>query len=142
MIMQHWANIDDDQGALHALLQRVPDHVPVALIDYLWIFPPRRVAAGDSIVLVVAAFDDEPARRRVITAHFTIARDRKGHAFVHQQFDEHGSAPDHAVSRIVDGVLHRLGDDLGQTPRELQMGGDSARWDALVSELAGAPRSV
>jgi hypothetical protein len=142
MNTQHWANIGDDEGALHALLGRLRDHVPVALIDYLWIFPPRRVAAGQSIVLVVAAFDDDPVRRRVFTAHFTIARNRKGQAFVNARFDEHGSAPGNAVSRIVDGVLHRLREDADATPRELQIGGDTELWNALIVELGGTPHTT
>ena len=139
MTPQQWANIDDDEGALHALLSRVCDHVPIALIDYLWIFPPRRVAAGESIVFVVAAFGDDPIRRRVLTAHFTISRNRKGQAFVNARFDEHGSAPASAVPRIVDGVLHRLGEDADTSLREQQIGGDPEQWNALVIELGGRP---
>jgi hypothetical protein len=139
MIAQQWTNIEDDEGALHALLHRVCDHVPVALIDYLWIFPPRRVAAGDSIVFVVAAFDDDPVRRRVLTAHFVIARNRKGQAFVNARFDEHGSAPAGAVPRIVDGVLHRLGEDADASLREQQIGGDPEQWNELIIALGGPP---
>ena len=137
MSSQHWANIGDDDGALHALLRRLRDHIPVALIDFLWIFPTRRIATGESIVLLVAAFDDDPIRRRVITARFSIARDRKGQAFVNACFDEHGSAPAHALCRIVDGVLHRLGEDADDTLREQQIGGDIEQWNSLIRELGG-----
>ena len=147
MTAQQWANIGEDEGAIHALLHRVGQHVPVPLIDYLWIFPPRRVAAGDSVVFVVAAFDDDPVRRRVITAHFTIARNRKGQAVVNARFDEHGSAPGHALTRIVDGVLHRLGEDVETSPRETSpreqlIAGDVEQWNALVVELGGSLRST
>ena len=137
MSTQQWTNIGPDEGALHALLRRVQEHVPVSLIDYLWIFPPRRVAIGESIVLVVAAFDDDPVKRRVITAHFTIARNRKGQASVDARFDEHGSAPANAVSRIVDGVLHRLGEDADNSLREQQIAGDLEHWNALILDLGG-----
>jgi hypothetical protein len=140
MTPQQWANIGDDEGAIHVLLHRIAEHVPVRLIDYLWIFPPRRVAAGDSVVFVVAAFDDDPVRRRVITAHFTIARNRKGQAFVNARFDEHGSAPGHALTRIVDGVLHRLGEDVETSPREQLIAGDVEQWNALIVELGGSLR--
>lgn len=141
MTTQQWANIGDDEGALHALLHRVRDHVAVPLIDYLWIFPPRRVAAGESIVFVVAAFDDDPDKRRVITARFTISRNRKGQAAVNARFDEHGSAPGHAITRIVDGVLRRLGEDADTSPREQHIGGDLEQWNALVLELGGSLRA-
>jgi hypothetical protein len=140
MTPQQWANIGEDEGSIHVLLHRIAEHVPVRLIDYLWIFPPRRVAAGDSVVFVVAAFDDDPVRRRVITAHFTIARNRKGQAFVNARFDEHGSAPGHALTRIVDGVLHRLGEDVQTPPREQLIAGDVEQWNALIVELGGSLR--
>jgi hypothetical protein len=140
MSTQQWANIGDDAGALHALLQRVAGHVPISLIDYVWVFPPRRIAIGESIVIVVGAFH-EPERRRVITALFTIARNRKGVATVSEQFDEHGSAPPDAVPRIVQGVLRRLGEDIGADPREVLIDGRHDRWDELIVELGGRPAS-
>jgi hypothetical protein len=135
-----WANIGDDPGALHALIERIPEHAPVPVIDYLWVFPARRIATGESIVVVIGAFDEDADRRRVSTAHFTIARNRKGAATVTAHFDEHGSAPVAAVPRIVQGVLRRLGEDTEASPREEQIGGDSTRWDALIVELGGSPR--
>lgn len=139
MSTQQWANIGDDEGAPYALLDRVAAQLPVALIDYVWIFPARRIAIGESIVVVVGAFAEETDRRRVITAHFTITRDRKGKAFVNARFDEHGSAPSSAVPRIVDGVLHRLGEDAGAPPREDQIGGSYEAWTALIIDLGGRP---
>lgn len=136
-----WANIGEDAGALHALVDRIPEHTPVAIIDYLWIFPPRRIAVGESIVIVIAAFDADPERRRVATAHFTVTRDRKGTPTVQTRFDEHGTAPASAVPRIVQGVLRRLGEDTDTPPREEQVGGDQGRWDELIVALGGAPRT-
>jgi hypothetical protein len=138
MSSRQWANIGEDAGALHALLQRVSDHVPVSLIDYTWIFPPRRIAVGESIVVVVGAYD-ENERRRVITAHFTVARNRKGVATVNARFDEHGSTPPEAVPRIVQGVLRRLGEDINAEPREAAISGSQARWDELIVDVGGRP---
>jgi hypothetical protein len=139
MSSTQWANIGEDAGALHALAARVADHVQVPLIDCLWIFPPRRIAAGESVVFVVAATEDDD-RRRVITAHFTIARNRKGAATVGVRFDEHGAAPADAVPRIVQGVLRRMGEDADAEPRDEQIGGSQERWDELILELGGRPR--
>jgi hypothetical protein len=132
-----WANIGEDAGALHALLQQLPRHVAIQLIDCIWIFPARRVAIGESVVIVIAARDADDERRRVMTAHFTVARNRRGAAQVSELFDEHGTAPDSAVPRIIQGVLRRLGEEVGAEPREEQIGGDQARWDALIVELGG-----
>lgn len=138
MSTAQWANIGDDPGALHALLERVPQHATVATIDYLWIFPARRIPIGESIVILIAAFDEDPNQRRVSTAHFTVSRNRKGAATVNARFDEHGSAPVAAVPRIVHGVLRRLGEDTEASPREAQVCGEQERWDALLVDL-GAP---
>jgi hypothetical protein len=134
-----WANIGEDAGALHALIEQIPVHVAFELIDYLWIFPPRRVAAGESVVVVIAGFDDDEARRRVFTLRFTISRNRRGVASVSTRFDEHGAAPAAAVPRIVQGVLRRLGEDADAEPREEQIGGNPGRWFELVSALGGRP---
>jgi hypothetical protein len=142
MSSQQWANIGDDEGALYALLERIPQQLAVTLIDYVWIFPARRIAIGESIVVVVGGFAEDAERRRVLTAHFTISRDKKGRAFVNMRFDEHGSAPEAAVPRIVDGVLRRLGEDADAPPREEQIGGNPDRWDALIIDLGGRPRSA
>ena len=135
-----WTNIGDDPGALHALIDRITEHAAIETIDYLWLFPARRVAVGDSIVVVIGAFDDDPVRRRVSTAHFTVARNRKGAASVTASFAEHGSAPIAAVPRIVQGVLRRLGEDTEAEPREALIAGEQDRWDALIVELGGPPR--
>jgi hypothetical protein len=139
MSTAQWANIGDDAGALYALLERVRSHIAVEVIDYVWIFPPRRIALGESIVIVVAAFDEDTDRRRVITARFTVARNRKGVADVKDKVDEHGAAPADAVPRIVQGVLRRLGEDAEAEPRAEQISGDADRWDELVVELGGKP---
>jgi hypothetical protein len=138
-VSTQWANIGEDAGALHALISQIPAQLPVEFIDYLWIFPARRVATGESTVVVVGAFDEDAARRRVLTARFTVARDRRGAATVTPRFDEHGSAPAAAVPRIVQGVLRRLGEDTEAEPREEQIGGSSERWSGLIVELGGRP---
>jgi hypothetical protein len=141
MSTAQWANIGEDPGALHALVQRITEYAPVTAIDYLWLFPSRRIAIGESIVVVIGSFDEDPERRRVSTAHFTVARNRKGAATVTARFDEHGSAPVTAVPRIVQGVLRRLGEDAEASPREEQISGQQERWDTLIVELGGAPRT-
>lgn len=142
MSSAQWANIGDDPGATHALVERIPEHAPIAAIDYLWLFPTRRIAVGESTVVVIGAFDVDPDRRRVSTAHFTVSRDRKGAATVNARFDEHGSAPVAAVPRIVQGVLRRLGEDTEASPRAEQISGRQERWDALIVDLGGPVRTA
>jgi hypothetical protein len=137
-LSSQWANIGEDAGAVHALVARVADHVPVELIDQLWVFPPRRTAAGESTVVVIGAFE-EGERRRVATARFIVSRNRKGEPSVSVRFDEHGAAPTDAIPRIVQGVLRRMGEDTGAEPREVSVGGRTQRWDEFIVELGGRP---
>ena len=138
MTTSQWVNTEPDAGALHVLLARLAEQIPAAGIDVLWIFPTRRIAIGESTVFVVAGFHpDDPERRRVITARFAVTRDRKGAATVQEKLDEHGTAPDGAVARIVHGVLRRLGEEGEQPPREQTIGGDEERWWDLIEELGG-----
>jgi hypothetical protein len=138
---RQWVNTDADEGALCALLARTALLIPPESIDTLWIFPTRRAGAAESTVLIAATFDDDAERRRVSTVHFTVTRDRKGRATVHHRLDEHATAPHDALTRVVDGVLRRLADDSARAPRVEAIEGDPDRWDSLVVELGGQPRT-
>jgi hypothetical protein len=137
MSTAQWANLADDAGALPALLQRITEHAAADSIDHVWIFPARRIAAGESVVVVLALFHEDAARRRVSTAQFTVIRNRKGAATVSVAYTEHAAAPVEAVPRIVHGVLRRLGEDLEAAPHEEVVGGDAAAWDRLILEHGG-----
>lgn len=135
-----WVNAGPDEGALHALLERVAERVPHERIDVLWIFPPRLAAAIESTVIVIARLDDDPERRTVVTAHFKVTRDRRGRATVDLQMQEHGSAPVGATQRVVDGVLRRLGDEVGrEAPRRVEIAGDAGAWWSLYQDVGGEP---
>ena len=133
-----WVNAGPDEGALHALLDHVTERIPRERIDLLWVFPPRIAAGAESTVMVLAAFDDDPDRRTVATAHFRVTRDRRGRATVTLQMQEHGSAPVGATQRVVDGVLRRLGDEVGRdAPRRAEIRGEADAWWALYQEVGG-----
>jgi len=132
-----WVNTEPDAGAVPALLERLAQRVPVDAVEELWIFPTRRLATAESTVLLVAALADEPEQRRVITARYAVSRDRKGVATVQEQLEEHGIAPAAAVTRIVNGVLHRLDEEGEQPPRTQRIERDPERWWTLLEELGG-----
>lgn len=135
--LSKWANTEPDAGLPHALLERLAARVPIAVIEELWLFPTRRIATGESTVFVVAAFDEDTEKRRVITARYAVSRDRKGVATVQEQIDEHGIAPAPAVTRIVNGVLNRMDQEGEQPPRAERIERDPDRWWALIEELGG-----
>ncbi|MEO5511796.1 MAG: hypothetical protein ABIV28_04990 [Longimicrobiales bacterium] len=136
-----WVNTLPDLGALHALLQALTTRVAISDIDELWIFPTRRIAIGESTVVVLSMFDEDPERRRVLTARFTVSRDKKGVATVNDKLDEYGTAPLDAVARVVDGVVRRLGEEIEKPPRREIIDRSTDAWLALLIDL-GAPRSI
>lgn len=137
--MKKWVNTEPDEGALPALLQRMEAQLPADALDALWIFPTRRTSSVESTVVVVACREPDAERRRVYTAHFTVTRDKKGKPAVLENLQEHATAPADALSRVVAGVVRRLGDEAAQPPRHEVIEGDPERFDALIRELGGAP---
>jgi hypothetical protein len=140
MISRQWVNIDDE-GGLPALLRRLETLVPVTSLDEVWIFPTRRAAGAESTVLVLSTFSPAPERRRVGAVHFRVVRDRTGRATVEQSLQEYATAPPAAVPRVVEGVVRRLGAEAERPPRLEAIGGDAARFEALIRELGGAPKA-
>jgi hypothetical protein len=137
-----WLNTGTpDGGAISALLELVARRVPANIVDEVWVFPSRPVTGGESTVVVLAAFDDDALKRRVITARFIVSRNNRGVAAVREITSEHGSAPTDALPRVIEGVLRRLGDDAAVPPHGEAIGGSAERWDALVARLA-EPDSV
>jgi hypothetical protein len=137
--VRQWVNTDADEGAPHALLDRVARHIPPAIIDEIWIFPTRRAGGVESSVFVVTAFGDDPERRRVATANFAVTRDKKGRPQVSERIEEHALAPASALGRVVDGVLRRLGDEIAHAPRAERIDRDAERWQALRADLGAPP---
>jgi hypothetical protein len=134
---QQWVNAGPDEGALHALVGRIARALPIAAIDEVWVFPTRRITEGESTVAVVAAFDENDERRRVCAFRFVVSRNRRGEASVQEFADEFGSAPSHAIARVIEGVLRRLGDDAEVPPHGQQIRGARETWEQWVREMGG-----
>lgn len=134
---RQWVNAGPDEGAVPALLARIAQQLPAASIDEVWVFPTRRVSDGESTVIVIAAFDRSDERRRVFAFRFVVSRNRRGAATVRESSDEFGSAPSHAIVRVIEGVLRRLGDDAEVPPNGRAIGGDETAWWEWVVELGG-----
>ena len=125
-----------DAGTLSVLLGAIVEHLPVASIDEVWIFPPHRLGRAESVVAVVSAYEDGGDRRRIFTARCTVVREPKGPGTVQREVAEQGSAPAERLGRLIEGVLRRLGDELpAAPPRQVRVGGDAARWEAVLAEL-------
>jgi hypothetical protein len=138
---QQWVNTGPDEGAPFALLGRIAAHLPASALDEVWLFPTRRTAEGESTVVVAAAFHEDGERRRVITYRFIVTRNNRGAAKVREQCFEFGSAPSHAIVRVIEGVLRRLGDDAEVPPHGRSIAGDEEEWRAWLLQL-GAPEDA
>jgi hypothetical protein len=122
------------QAPLFALLRAIEREVTLVRIDRVWIFPPRRLEAGETAVVVVAALlDDEPERRGVYAAHYTATPDAVEPRLA---LDEFGTAPADRVGRVVEDVLERIKDGTAAAPRSARIEGDPARWHELLHALA------
>jgi hypothetical protein len=124
--------------ALPRTLRMIAARLGAATLDRLWIFPPlvrgrkewglvavSRMATGDE--------DDAPERRRLFTAPYTAERTGKGLTLEHR-IVEQGAAPSDRFPRVMDGVVRRSADELGD-PREIEVAGDTARFEAFMSEF-------
>ncbi len=125
-----------DEAGLPALLGRLAATVPVDSIDELWLFPTRRIVGVESTVIVLSRYTDETDRRRVETVHFKATRNKRGEPAVETLLQDHAVAPADRLTRVIDGVLRRLGDDLSATPRAARISGEVERWEALIESIA------
>ena len=128
-----------DPASPTAILDTLARAIPPATLDELWIFPPRRIGAGQSTIVVASVLDPDPEadRRRIFIARFTLTRDRKGKAGLAQEMVEEGAAPAELVARVVDGAVRRLEDEPAP-PRYARIGGDAAAWAELRAEVIAA----
>lgn len=121
---------------LFALLRTIETEVGTDRIDRIWIFPLRRLEAGETAVVVIAAFiHDDPDRRRVYAAHYTAHQDASETRLA---LDEFGTAPTDRVGRMVEEVVERVKDGPAGAPRSHTIDGRQDRWNEVLHQLADA----
>ncbi len=121
---------------LFALLRHVEREMGVDRIDRIWVFPPRRLEAGETAVVVVSAFPElDDARRRVYAAHYTASEEAREPRLA---LDEYGTAPTERVGRLVEEVVERLKDQPAEAPRSHDVGGRDDLWNTVLHDLAEA----
>ncbi|MGD2071670.1 MAG: hypothetical protein PVI57_23600 [Gemmatimonadota bacterium] len=143
---------DADPGvpeALPRVLHMVGERLGPDTLDRIWIFPPltrgRRewglVAAGRKVGEPSGAAEDEGGapgdrntrRRSLFVAPYTAERTGRG-LYLDMRLEEQGEAPVDRLPRIMDGVVRRAGDDLGD-PREIEVAGDADRFEEFLEEF-------
>lgn len=119
---------------LFALMRTVEAEIGVDRVDRVWIFPPRQFDAGETAVVVVAAFPDlDQDRRRVYAAHYAATTQGAGTRLALQEF---GTAPTERVGRVVEEVVERIKDEPATPPQTVRIEGDDHRWSELLHSLA------
>lgn len=121
-----------------SLLEALARAIPIASIDELWLFPPRRIGPAESTVVVVSAFAEDHGRRRVLTARYSVSQDARGQPAVQEELTEHGTAPADRIPRLVEGVLRRLDEPADAAPRNIRVEGSEERWKEGIAGVGGA----
>lgn len=125
---------EDAEGSLTRALRLLEARVGVTALDTLWLFPARARGRREQGLIVAGCFEEEHgARRRVVTAIWRAERTGQG-VRVETEFFEEGAAPRDRLPRIIDGVMRRSDDELGD-PRCVEIGGNAGRFGALLAEL-------
>lgn len=119
--------------AIPRILELLVERLGREGIDRLWIFPPRKRGRKEWGLVVASAFLDDDERRRLHTARYVAERSGEGLAF-EPELSEEGILPPERFGRVMDGVVRRAEEDLGD-PRSVEIAGDSDRLEALMSEF-------
>lgn len=121
--------------AIPRTLQGLGRRLGAGTLDRLWIFPPMVRGRREWGLVAASRFLGEGAdeRRHLFTAPYTAERTGKG-LTLDWQLVEQGEAPPDRLPRVMDGVVRRAGDDLGEA-REVEIGGDADLFQALLEEL-------
>lgn len=122
-------------GALARALRTLAERTGTGTLDRVWLFPPMRKGRRESGLVAAGCFLSPPAgeRRLVVTLAYRAEESGKGIAFDHA-FQEEGEAPDDRLPRVIEGVVQRSEEALGE-PRPVPLGGDAEAFEALVADL-------
>ena len=119
--------------ALPRALHRIREQLGTERIDRLWIFPPLIRGRKEQGLVAVSVYGDAPESRQLHSAAYVAERTGAGLTLTHS-FLEHGDAPPDRFPRVMDGVVRRARDELGE-PREVVVEGKSEVFEELMAEF-------
>jgi len=122
--------------ALPRTLQKIAAQIGVERIDRLWIFPPLIRGRREQGLVAVSVFGAAPDSRSLHSVAYTAERTGQGLS-VNQSFTEQGDAPPDRLPRVMDGVVRRARDELGE-PREIVLDGKPDAFEELMAEFDAA----
>jgi hypothetical protein len=109
------------------------EKVGVERIDRLWIFPPLIRGRREWGLVAASAYTGWDDRRRLLSAPYVAERTGQGLSVV-QDLEEQGEAPPDRLPRVMEGVVRRAGEDMGE-PREVVVEGSTAVFEELMREF-------
>ncbi|MEX2466895.1 MAG: hypothetical protein WD995_08285 [Gemmatimonadota bacterium] len=120
--------------AMPRVLIRLRDQLGIPAIDRLWIFPPvRRGRREQGLVAVSTFLDDTQDRRSMVTVAYVAEHTGRG-VTVTPSLTREGDAPPDRFPTVIEGVVRRSGEALGE-PREVEIDGSAARFEGLLEEF-------
>src|SRR5690606_21357384 len=84
-------------------------------------------------LVAASVYTWEEERRRLLSAPYVAERTGQGVSIAHD-LEEQGEAPPDRLPRIMEGVVRRGGEELGE-PREVVLAGAAEAFEALMKEL-------
>lgn len=135
--------------ALPRVLRMIGRRLGPEAMDRVWVFPPLVRGRREWGLVAVSRYAPEPGdadgragadpppeqepRRVLCTAPYAAERTGKG-LHMDMTLRVQGEAPPDRLPRVMEGVVRRSGDELGD-PREIDIRGDPDRFEALLDEF-------
>jgi hypothetical protein len=99
-------------------------------MDRLWVFPPLRRGRRERGLVAVSVFLEDDERRSLLTASYVSERSGLD-LTIDSTFTQEGDAPPDFMPRIMEGVVRRSGEGLGE-PTEVEIDRDPERFETLL----------
>jgi hypothetical protein len=133
---------------LAAALAAAAAAIPPERIDQAWLFPPRTIGEKESGLAVLTLFPEpeldassesgsDGGRREVWTLQYEAERVKGGRTNRTDTLLEQATVPTGLLSRIVDGVVRRMGEG-AHAPDVRDVEGRADLWAELLDELGVA----
>ena len=122
--------------ALPRTLTELRARVDPVTMDRLWVFPPIRRGRRERGLVAVSVYLEGEERRSLLTASYVGQRSGM-ELTIESTFTQEGDAPAEFLPRIMEGVVRRAGEGLGE-PTEVEIEGDPERFESLLGEYVDA----
>jgi hypothetical protein len=104
----------------------------VETIDQLWVFPPMKRGRQEWGVIAASCFVEDADRRALFTLRYSAELTGNG-TTLESEITPEGEAPPDRLPRVMEGVVRRAEDQLGN-PRVMEIGGRAEVFDEALEE--------